>query len=60
MACESYIYQHLVGSVYFSIFLDFNVVTHLVVPAGWGFCLPRLSIYYKNVHVLRDDNIFAV
>ena len=27
------------------IFPNLNVVTHLVVPASWGSCLPRLAIF---------------
>ena len=27
------------------IFPNLNVVAHLIVPAGWGFCLPRLAIF---------------
>ena len=27
------------------IFQDLNVVAHLVVPVGWGSCLPRLAIF---------------
>ena len=56
MACESYIRQYFVDSVLTTevvpkIFPIVNVVAHLVVPAGWGSCLPRLAIFrvrYQN------------
>ena len=36
------------------IFPDFNVVAHLVVPAGWGSCLPRLAILlYCNKYFIQ-------
>ena len=28
------------------VFPNIIVVAHLVVPAGWGSCLPRLAIFY--------------
>ena len=27
---------------------NLNVVRHLVVPAGWGSCLPRLAIFISS------------
>ena len=50
MACESYIAQHFVDSVYFlpKISLNFIVVAHLVIPAGWGSYPPRLDIFYND------------
>ena len=27
------------------IFPNLNVIAHLVVPAAWGSCLPRLAIF---------------
>ena len=42
MACESFV-EHLVGSLYTS--YTEGVGGHLVVPAGWGSCLPRLAIF---------------
>ena len=47
MACESFV-EHLVGSLYDvvpKIFPYLNVIGHLPVPAGWGSCLPRLTIF---------------
>ena len=49
MACESYICQHFVDSVYF--FLNVNIVAHLVIPAGWGSCPPRQAILILCFHL---------
>ena len=27
------------------IFTNLNIVAHLVAPAGWGSCLPKLAIF---------------
>ena len=35
----------LTTEVVSKIFSNLNVVCHLAVPAGWGSCLPRLTIF---------------
>ena len=37
----------LTAEVIPKIFPNLSVVTHLVVPAGWGPCLPRLAIFMQ-------------
>ena len=57
MACESYILTTfhrfcilLTTEVVSKILPYLNVVAHLVVPAGWGSCLPRLTIFCLYCH----------
>ena len=33
---------------------NLNVITHLVVPAGWGSCLPRLTFLLLLLTGTRD------
>ena len=45
--------------LYTKIFPNFNVV-HLVVPVGWGSCLPRLAIFNLCSKYLNSDESFQI
>ena len=38
------------------IFKNLNVAAHLVVPAGWGSCLPRLAIFNFIFNISQHDS----
>ena len=40
------------------VFTNLNVVAHLVVPASWGSCLPRLFLGFMSKYCFNfNDNI---
>ena len=41
----------LIAEVVPKIIPNLYVVVHLVVPAGWGSCLPRLAIFLRVAKV---------
>ena len=38
-----------------NIFPNLNVVAHLVIPAGWGSCPPRLAIFDVSYQEIQQQ-----